>query len=74
MQLKTYLSSNAVSDAAFADLIGGVGEHAVRKWKYRDREPDAATMAKIEVLTGGAVTLRDWAEPRLRPAPSEVAA
>ncbi|MCJ2129194.1 helix-turn-helix domain-containing protein [Methylobacterium sp. E-045] len=51
-----------IDDDAFAALIGDCTGHAVKKWKYGEREPDAGTMMKIEDLTEGKVTVRDWAE------------
>lgn len=47
-------------EAEIAKLIGGCTEHAVRKWRYGERRPDADTMLRIEVITEGQVTLRDW--------------
>ena len=79
MQLLDYMIREKLDDAAFAALIGGIGPHGVKKWKYREREPDASQMTRIAQVTGGAVQLSDWAEPKRRkktssePTPAPVA-
>ena len=65
MQLADFLNANKLSDKAFADRLSGrPSEHAVKKWRYRERTPDAARMVEIAALTDGLVTVSDWAEPK----------
>ena len=60
MRLIDYLEEHDLSDEAFALLIGGITKHAVKKWRYRERVPDPVRLIRIEDVTKGAVTLRDW--------------
>lgn len=69
MQLIDFLSSHGLTDAAFAERVGGVGRHGVHKWKYRQRVPSARQIARIAAVTDGAVVFEDWIER-----PTELAA
>lgn len=67
MRLIEYMRQEGLSDAAFAARFNDAmpkrqrcGEHAVKKWKYGERRPDADGILRIETITAGAVTLRDW--------------
>lgn len=60
MRLSDYLSELNIDDASFAATVGGVSKHAVKKWRYRERIPEAERIMRIEEVTGGRVTLRDW--------------
>lgn len=51
------------SEPDIAERIG-CSIHAVRKYRYGERRPDADTMLRIEQVTEGQVTLRDWAKAR----------
>lgn len=62
MRLLEFMRSHAIDDETMASRIGDCSGHAVKKWKYGEREPDASTMLKIERVTDGKVTLRDWSE------------
>jgi DNA-binding transcriptional regulator YdaS (Cro superfamily) len=61
MKLLDYMRQEGVDDAAMAAAIGDCSDHAVRKWKYGERRPDADRMLRIQEITSGKVTLRDWA-------------
>lgn len=56
MTLREYIATGAHSIAQIGQVLG-VSDHAVRKWVYGQREPDLTTALKIEVLTGGRVTV-----------------
>jgi DNA-binding transcriptional regulator YdaS (Cro superfamily) len=73
MRLLEFMRKAVLTDEAMAALIGDCSPHAVRKWKYGEREPDAATMVRIETVTDGKVTLRDWVRdlPAEEPPPPE---
>ena len=60
MRLIDYLVKHNLTDEAFAKMVGGVGRHAVKKWRYGERVPDAARIARVEDVTGGSVSLGDW--------------
>ena len=60
MRLLDYLNETSIDDEAFATLVGGVSKHAVKKWKYGERRPEADRIIRIEDLTMGRVSLRDW--------------
>lgn len=62
MKLITYMHERGVTDETFATLLENCTVHAVRKWKYGEREPDAGTIVRIKEITGGAVTVEDWAQ------------
>jgi DNA-binding transcriptional regulator YdaS (Cro superfamily) len=66
MQLKSFIQASGLPDQHFAEKLG-VSLSGLRKWKARNREPDAATIARIEALTDGKVSLADWAMPKPKP-------
>ena len=75
MRLLDYMREQGVDDDALAERVGDCSPHAVKKWKYGEREPDAGTIVRIERATEGHVGLKDWAEQSAerkarRPAPS----
>jgi hypothetical protein len=68
MHLLDYMRDHGLDDEAFAALYNKhlpAEQHcsafAVKKWKYRERRPDADGIIRIENITKGAVALRDWA-------------
>lgn len=61
MRLLDYMRNEKLDDEAFASRLGDCSAHAVKKWKYGEREPDAGTIVRIQVATDGKVTVRDWA-------------
>ncbi len=71
MRLSDYLTEAKLDDAAFAAVVGGVSKYAVKKWRYRERVPETNRIIRIEEVTGGKVTLRDW---QTRPDEAECAA
>ncbi|CAL8981842.1 hypothetical protein RHODGE_RHODGE_04007 [Rhodoplanes serenus] len=74
MKLLDYMRREGVDDEALAARLGSVTAFAVKKWKYGERIPDALTIVRLEEITGGAVTLRDWADQqRARPATERAA-
>lgn len=64
MQLVDYMTQHSIDDAQMARRIGKCSEHAVKKWKYRERMPDAARIVRIEKITNGQVGLLDWTAPK----------
>jgi DNA-binding transcriptional regulator YdaS (Cro superfamily) len=61
MKLLDYMRRQELDDETLARRIGDCTAHAVKKWKYGERRPDADRILKIQKITGGHVTLRDWA-------------
>ena len=59
MKLSAYLINRGLSDADFAKLIG-VSRQAVHRYKSGDRWPDRTILAKIKLVTGGAVLPDDF--------------
>lgn len=82
MRLLDFMRDRALTDDAMAARIGDCSGHAVKKWKYGEREPDASTMLRITAVTKGAVTVADWAaqaslkrrDAERRPKPAEAQA
>lgn len=60
MKLHDWLDAEKIGDATFAEMIGGVSEHAVRKWRYRERMPRVEELRRIFSITNGAVTPNDF--------------
>ena len=60
MKLIDYMRREKLDDEAMARLIGKCTGHAVKKWKYGERVPDAMRILRIEQVTHGRVRLRDW--------------
>lgn len=61
MKLLDYLKANSISDEDFARRVGvSISVGAVRKWKYGERVPRLPELVRIEELTDGAVTARDF--------------
>lgn len=61
MKLLNFLKLNDVSDEAFAASFDGeISASAVRKWKYGERNPRLPELVRIEEITKGAVTARDF--------------
>lgn len=68
MQLLDYMRRENLDDAAMAARINeGVQAErhctpsAVKKWKYRERSPDADRIIDIQRATNDEVGLQDWA-------------
>lgn len=61
MKLLDWMRREGIDDNEMADQVGGVTAFAVKKWKYGERVPDARTIVRLEEITSGDVTLRDWA-------------
>lgn len=66
MRLLQFMREKGLDDEAMAMLIGDCSAHAVKKWKYGEREPDASTMLRIERVTDNKVGMPDWAEQSSR--------
>lgn len=63
MNLRSYLSSRGISEAAFGAQIG-VSQAAVNRYVRRSRIPTPPIMAKIVEATDGQVTANDfYAQP-----------
>lgn len=67
MRLIEYMEREGLDDRTFAARFNAnmpkrmrCGVHAVKKWKYGERRPDPDGILRIEVITSGEVTLRDW--------------
>jgi hypothetical protein len=73
MRLIDWMRANGVDDEAMADKVREsskneitCSEHAIKKWKYGERQPDAAVILRIQEITKNQVTLKDWvANPAL---------
>jgi hypothetical protein len=59
MKLLDWLRDNDIGDDDFAKLVGDCTGHAVKKWKYGERQPPGDKIIRIEEVTNRAVTLRD---------------
>lgn len=70
MKLSEYMADRGLDDATMTEKIGSCSESALRKWKYGERIPRPRTMARIEEVTAGSVTLSDWTS---QPQPNEAA-
>ncbi len=74
MNLLTYMKAQAMSDEEMAEKIGcEATARAVRNWKYGDRTPSVTVIVRIEEVTAGAVTVRDFI-PDSAPRPKDDAA
>lgn len=60
MKLSSYLQDESLSPSDFARQIG-VTPRAVQFYLSGDRRPRWNIIARIAVVTGGAVTANDWA-------------
>jgi transcriptional regulator with XRE-family HTH domain len=61
MKLLQYLKDRKLSDEEFAEMVGGSATaRAVRKWKYGETSPRIPELVRVEEVTGGAVTARDF--------------
>ena len=60
MQLITYLEENNISQRKFAQLIG-VQPLAVNRYIKGRRTPKPEILLRIELVTEGKVTIRDFA-------------
>lgn len=60
MKLIDYMRREGIDDDAMAKQIGQCTGHAVKKWKYGERVPDANRILRIERITNRKVRLRDW--------------
>lgn len=63
MKLIDWMRREGIDDEAFAASVGDCTSHAVRKWKYGERNPPGDRIARIEVVTGGEVGFHDWHPP-----------
>ena len=62
MKLIDYMRREKLDDERMSRLVGDCTAHAVKKWKYGERVPDASRIVRIEKVTNGRVRLRDWSE------------
>lgn len=62
MTLQDYLKAEGLNASAFAKLLD-VTPSTVTRWLTTDRKPDLTLMVKIEEVTGGRVTMRDFVLP-----------
>lgn len=60
MKLDDFMKAEGLDDAAMALRIGDCSEFAVKKWRYRERTPRGAVMARITAATAGQVTANDF--------------
>jgi transcriptional regulator with XRE-family HTH domain len=60
MRLLDYMKQRGLSDETFAALHGDATPRAVKKWKYGETTPRLPDLLRIEDVTGGAVTARDF--------------
>lgn len=72
MKLLDYLKLNDISDEAFAaEFNGEISASGVRKWKYGERNPRLPELVRIEEITNGAVTTRDFLSEQPASTPSQ---
>lgn len=65
MKLIDFMRENAITNEAFAEMVGGeTTVRAVKKWKYGETRPRLEDVARIEEVTGGAVKLADFISDR----------
>jgi hypothetical protein len=60
MKLIDWMRREKLDDEQVARMVGDCTGHAVKKWKYGERVPDATRILQIEKVTNGRVRLRDW--------------
>lgn len=60
MTLAEYMKANGLDDEAMAAQIGDCSPSAVKKWRYRERQPRADTMVRIQEISAGQVAITDW--------------
>ncbi len=64
MKLIDFMRSKDFRDEDFAALVGhGTTPRAVKKWKYGETRPRLEDVARIELVTDGAVRLTDFIGP-----------
>lgn len=61
MTFNEWLDSTGVKQAFIARRLE-VSPALVHRWKSGERAPSAEQIVTLEEFTGGAVTVRDWAE------------
>ncbi len=71
MKLINYMRTKKLTDAAMAALVGGIGEHGIKKLKYGERGASLPVAMRIEEVTEGAVTPRDLVADFSAPAQTE---
>ena len=59
MKLIDWMRERGIDDEAFAEMIGDCTPHAVKKWKYGERQPPTDRAVQIERVTRGKVTVQD---------------
>jgi hypothetical protein len=63
MKLLDWMKAENLTDEALAARLGqGVTWRAVKKWKYRETTPRVPELVRIEEITNGKVTARDFAK------------
>lgn len=60
MNLLDFMKKNSLRDEELAEQIGKCTAHAVKKWKYNERRPNADIIFRIKQISEGQVTLEDW--------------
>ena len=63
MKLKKYLEENGIVHGFFAKKIG-VSAPQLSVWKSGQSRPKLEHMLKIEEITKGKVSVRDWIEEK----------
>jgi DNA-binding transcriptional regulator YdaS (Cro superfamily) len=66
MKLHAFITSQQITPAAFARILGNVSGEAVRLWASGRRMPEPETAQRIVEATGGAVTVQDLHDTRLQ--------
>lgn len=62
MKLADWMRAKALTDAAFAEMVGR-DRTTVSRWRTEKTRPDWPALAAIERATNGAVTARDFLQP-----------
>ncbi len=64
MRLLDFMKQRGLSDDQMAGMIGPEATpRAVRKWKYGETTPRLPALLRIEVVSEGLVTAKDFVEP-----------
>ena len=64
MRLLEFMKQRGLSDEQMAEMIGpDATPRSVRKWKYGETMPRIPALLRIEIVSEGLVTGKDFVEP-----------
>ena len=64
MKLADWMHANRITPKGLRYILGMRSRSTVMRWLSGERQPTPPMMKQIEALTGGAVTLKDFYDPR----------